>query len=145
MDAWNQNLSKLLASYEASLQARHTSRAEEDHEVDEALTLTLLEVHDNTAAGLEKLENEQIKFKDEVVKMQDEILAKLDAIDDKSRQSEELKNEAKALKDLHLRDSEGAKQELNRKRGLEDMDLRAALQTELVCPLLSFPTCANGY
>lgn len=145
MDAWNRNLSKLLASYEASLQARHTTRAEEDREADEALTSTLQEVHDNTEAGLEELDNEQIKLKDEVVKLQDEMLAKLEAIDDKFRQSEELQNEAKALKDLHLRGSEGAKQELDRKRGCEDMNLRVALQTELVCPMLSFSIRANGY
>ncbi|KAL6410014.1 hypothetical protein AUP68_06423 [Ilyonectria robusta] len=145
MDTWNQKLAKLIASYEASLLARHTNRVEEDQEADEALTSTLLEAHDNTVAGLEKLDNEQIELKDEVVKLQDEILAKLDAIDDKARQREELKNEAKALEDLHSRGSEEARQELDRKRGLEDMDLRASLHTELVCPLLSFPACANCY
>ncbi|WAO96045.1 Hypothetical protein NCS54_01370400 [Fusarium falciforme] len=132
MDAWNQNVSNVLARYEVSIQARHACRIEEDREADEALASMLQGMHEKLAADIEKLDNEQIELKDRVMTLHDEILANLDAIDDKLKRGEELKKKTESLKDIYIRDSEEAKQELDRKRVCEDMDHRAALQTELI-------------
>ncbi|KAF4990619.1 hypothetical protein FDECE_14283 [Fusarium decemcellulare] len=145
MDTWNQSLTKLLASYEDSIQTRQSCRVEEDQEADETLASTLQKLHDNLATDLEKLDNEQIELKDRIMTLHDEILANLDAIDDRYRQSEGLKDKAKALKDTYMRESEEVKQELDRKRAREDREHRAVVQAELVCPLFLFPTCTDRY
>ncbi|RSL89651.1 hypothetical protein CEP52_014846 [Fusarium oligoseptatum] len=132
MDAWNQNVSNVLVRYEASIEAKHACRIEEDREADEALTSTLQGMNDNLATDLEKLDNEQIELKDRVMTLHDEILANIDAIDDKMKQGEELKKKAEVLKDKYIKSSKEARLELDRKRVCEDMDYRAALQTELV-------------
>ncbi|KAJ4167378.1 hypothetical protein NW754_011193 [Fusarium falciforme] len=88
MDTWDQNVSNVLARYEASIQAKHAFRIEEDREADEALASTLQGMHDNLATDLEKLDNEQIELKDRVMTLHDEILANLDAIDDKLKRDD---------------------------------------------------------
>ncbi|KAM6516664.1 hypothetical protein FALCPG4_014841 [Fusarium falciforme] len=97
-------------------------------------------MHDNLATDLEKLDNEQIELKDRVMTLHDEILANLDAIDDKLKRGEELKTKAESLKDIYIRNSEEARLELDRKRVCEDLDYRAALQTELIEMIEARPT-----
>ncbi|KAM0429623.1 hypothetical protein ACHAPT_006227 [Fusarium lateritium] len=124
MESGMDGFPELLERYEARLRSRLFRRNKEDQETGEALASTLQEVDDNIAADLARLEKEETE-------LQDQVLAGLAAIEAKESQKEELKGKAQTLKNLHMRSSEEAKQELDRKRAGEDREQRTALQQDL--------------
>ncbi|CVK92425.1 uncharacterized protein FMAN_07321 [Fusarium mangiferae] len=131
MDRRNETLSALLLDYEASLKARLAHRAHEDLRAEATLASTLQEVQSNIEIDQSNLDEEQIQLKDQVLKLHTEALAILDMLNDKFRQSEELKNKADTLVTFHIKDSQEARRNLDRARSCEDVDHRNALVAEI--------------